>query len=193
MIEQKTKKRLAGKGLFPPSLAFSLLLPVRNLILSPRRLIDRMNLRKNATVLELGPGPGYFSLPVARYLSAGKLYLADIQPEMLAKAQRRLSKNGITNAEYCLLNGQNLPFADTFFDAAFMVTVLGEVENQAEYLAELARILKPGALLSVSEQFGDPDMIGRSALLELLRPYGFTVRDEHGNKLHYTVNFTRQS
>lgn len=38
------KNSFAGKGVFPPQYAFTLLLPLRNLFLSPRKLIQRLHL-----------------------------------------------------------------------------------------------------------------------------------------------------
>jgi hypothetical protein len=46
--------------------AAHLLNPLRKFILSPKKLVKRLELRENSKVLELGPGPGYFSLEIAR-------------------------------------------------------------------------------------------------------------------------------
>jgi len=54
--------RFAGKGVFPPQLAFTLLLPARNLILSPGKLNKRLNLQKDSVILEVCPGPGFYSI-----------------------------------------------------------------------------------------------------------------------------------
>ena len=43
-------------------------------------------------VLEVGPGPGYFSPHIAKIINQGKLHLMDIQAEMLEHAKRRLDK-----------------------------------------------------------------------------------------------------
>ena len=50
-------ERLAGKGVFPPKYAFTLLFPLRNIFISPRQLIERMDLKSDSIVLEVGPGP----------------------------------------------------------------------------------------------------------------------------------------
>ncbi len=86
------KKGFATKGVFPHEWAFTLLFPLRNIFLSPEKLIRRLDVKENYKVLEVGPGPGYFSIPVARKLKNGKLYLADIQSEMLEYAKKRFEK-----------------------------------------------------------------------------------------------------
>jgi hypothetical protein len=58
--------RFAGKGVFPHQLAFTLLFPGRNLFLSPKQLIERLELKNDSHVLEVGPGPGYFSTRIAK-------------------------------------------------------------------------------------------------------------------------------
>ena len=91
--------RFAGKGVFPHQLAFTLLIPFRNIFLSPRELISRLGLKEGYEVLEVGPGPGYFSAVVARAIPKGRLVLTDIQQEMLDYAKKRLNKRKIYNVE----------------------------------------------------------------------------------------------
>jgi ubiquinone/menaquinone biosynthesis C-methylase UbiE len=185
------KKSFSSKGIFPHQWAFTLLIPLRNLVLSPKELIRRMNLEPGMKVLEVGPGPGYFSVPVAKFLEDGKLVLADIQPEMLEKARKRIEKRKIGNVEYNLCNGQNFELPDNHFDRIFLVTVLGEVENTAIYLTEFYRMLKPGGILSVSEQAGAPDKLTIEETKEIAQKFGFTFIELFGNIRNHTINFKK--
>ncbi len=185
------KKSFSGEGVFPAKFAFTLLIPLRNLFLSPGKLIGRLALQPDFTVLEIGPGPGYFSPYVARALSKGKLVLTDIQQEMLDYAKRRLDKRGITNVEYRLADGKTLDFENDAFDRVFMVAVIGEVEHKHAYLREIHRILKNDGILSISELAGDPDKLSREALEALVCPEGFQVKTRFGNARYYTTNFEK--
>ncbi len=191
MMISDNHKSFSSKGIFPHQWAFTLLISLRNLVLSPKELINRMKLQPGMKVLEVGPGPGYFSVPVAKFLEDGKLVLADIQPEMLEKARKRLAKRKIGNVEYYLCNGQNFELPNNYFDRIFLVTVLGEVENTAIYLAEFYRMLKPGGILSVSEQAGDPDKLSIEETKELVLQYGFSFSKLYGNTRNYTINFKK--
>lgn len=191
MITTTGVKSFAGKGLFPPKYAFTLLLPVRNIFISPGKLIKRLNLKDSSTVLEVGPGPGYFSTEVAKEIPQGKLYLADIQQEMLDYARKRLTKKKISNVEYHLCNGNTLPFSDGMFDVIFMVTVLGEIENKQQYISEFSRIIRTNGVLSVSEQAGDPDKMEPAEIECLLKGSGFKFDRIFGNKRNFTVNFRK--
>ena len=70
-----------------------------------------------------------------------------------------------------------------------LVTVLGEVTDQAAYLAEFHRLLAPDGLLSISEAAGDADKLSRTELIQLLEQYGFTPVQQFGNERNYTLNF----
>lgn len=184
-------KSFAGKGVFPHKFAFTLLIPLRNIFLSPKKLVHRLELRDTFQVLELGPGPGYFSPSVAREIISGKLYLSDIQQEMLDYAKMRLDKKRLQNVEYHLCNGHNFDFPDNFFDRIFMVTVIGEVENKEKYVKEFFRMLKPEGILSVSEMAGDPDKMSMNELSELISKEKFLEYKCFGTKRNYTLNFLK--
>jgi ubiquinone/menaquinone biosynthesis C-methylase UbiE len=186
-----TVNRLTGKGVFPPQFAFTLLLPVRNIFISPQQLTERLELQHDSNVLEIGPGPGYFSVKVASMVPDGKLFLADIQQEMLDYAKKRLTRKNINNVEYHLCNGTTLPFPEEFFDVIFMVTVLGEIENKEAYIKEFHSILRKDGILSISEQAGDPDKLEREEIEKLLRESGFRFDKFFGNTKNYTINFRK--
>ena len=71
-------RRFAGRGVYPHELAFLLLLPFRRIWLSPAKLIRHLRLSPSDRVLELGPGPGFFSAGVARAVPDGRLVLVDV-------------------------------------------------------------------------------------------------------------------
>jgi len=185
------KQSLSGKGLFPPKYAFTLLFPLRNIFLSPKKLIERLDLKEDHRVLEIGPGPGYFSVHVAKTLTKGKLVLADIQEEMLEYARKRLAAKNIQNIEFKLCDGHMLDFQDKSFDRVFMVTVIGEVTNKREYVREIARILKDDGVLSVSELAGDPDKLSTDELRDLVCSEGFKEKEFFGSEWNYTMNFEK--
>ena len=185
-------KRLVSKGVFPYQWAFTLLCPLRNIFLSPKRLIQRLEIRDDSRVLEVGSGPGYFSVPIARKLVQGKLTLADIQPEMLEYAKTRLTKAGLSNVEYHLCDGIHFNLPDACFDIIFLVTVIGEVENKDAYLREFHRLLKPDGILSFSELAGDPDKMSTAEIRTLAEQAGFIFDRLYGHEWNYTINFRKQ-
>lgn len=182
------ESRLRGKGVYPHQHARSLLNPLRRLIVSPGRLTKRLGLDEGMTVLELGPGPGYFSVAAARAIPAGRLLLFDIQQEMLDMAAQRLIAGGQDHFETHVGDGKRLPFANDSVDVTFLFTVLGEVEEPQACLSEIFRVLRPGGLLSVSEQKGDPDYLNEDVVAKLTAQSGFEHERTFRGLLHYTFN-----
>ena len=189
--EDTYKKSFSSKGVFPYQKAYTLLIPLRNIFLSPKQLIQRIELIEDLHVMELGAGPGYFSIHVAKSLPKGKLILADIQPEMLDYAKKRIDKKGLCNVDYYLCDGKKFCFDNDTLDRIYMVTVLGEVENKELYMQEFYRILKKGGILSISEQMGDPDKMSIAEVKELAKNNNFTFYRLYGKERNYTINFKK--
>jgi ubiquinone/menaquinone biosynthesis C-methylase UbiE len=176
----------------PHTEARHLLNPLRSLILSPRKLVQRLDLSPSSRVLELGPGPGYFSPKVARSVPQGKLVLVDVQQEMLDMAKERIEGKGITNVEYRRGDASSLPVESESFDVVFLVAVLGEVPDCGACLREIRRVLCPDGLLSITEiRLGDPDFIPMPELLRSVQAAGFRRCAQYGICSHYTVNFRK--
>lgn len=197
--DETTRERLRGRGVYPHEHADHLLNPLRNLIMPPWLLVRRLRLRPADRVLEIGPGPGYFSPAVARKLTRGQLVLYDLQPEMLERAAARVRAAGLDNFEARQGSADALPFHDDEFDVVFLVAVLGEVpdpsappEEQAHALArvmsEAKRVLKPGGILSITEVPGDPDFVPEDRVRALARDAGFEPERRRGFRWFYTLN-----
>jgi len=73
----------------PSSLAWLVNNPIRRRYMRP--LLDRVGIRPGERVLELGPGPGTFTVDAARRAGpGGRLIAVDIQPEMIAELDKRV-------------------------------------------------------------------------------------------------------
>jgi CAAX protease family protein len=186
-------RRFAGRGVYPHQLAFLLLLPFRRLRLSPATLLRHLQLSRTERVLEVGPGPGFFSIDVARAVPDGRLTLVDVQREMLQKARVRLQRKRVVNVGYAQADGAALPFRPSVFDVVFLVAVLGEVSNPKSCLLSISRVLRPGGRLSITEVAGDPDAIREDDLKTLAE--GTHLEFEQSAYLHggFVATFRRRS
>jgi ubiquinone/menaquinone biosynthesis C-methylase UbiE len=161
---------------------------------APHPFITRERLRSvlepagGERVLEVGPGTGYYSLPVARWLGpSGRLDVLDIQQEMVDHTLRRASAEGIANIVGERGDAREMPYEDSSFDAAYLVTVLGEIPDQEAALRELRRVVKPNGRIVVGELFGDPHMVTFRALRDRAEAAGLEVDRQLGGRLwHFT-------
>lgn len=182
--------RTFGKGVLPHQMAWVLDFPGRHLLVSPKLVAQRLALSSDATVLEVGPGSGYFSVDVAKKIPHGMLHLIDVQPEMLVKTARRLLQAGVLNFDVHKTDGIALPLEDNSMDAIFLVTVFGEIESQQQFLQEAARVLRPKGILSITEHHPDPDFESQQWVTKKAVQAGFTLAQVFGWRFAYTLNFT---
>jgi ubiquinone/menaquinone biosynthesis C-methylase UbiE len=121
----------------------------------------------------------------------GRLIAVDIQPKMIAQVEKRVQEVGLTNVETHIADAYHLPLEDASVDRAFLVTVLPEIPDQARALVELHRVIKPGGLLSITEEFTDPDYPFAFETIRRVKAAGFGLEQRFGNFWLYTVNFRK--
>ena len=187
---ERTMQRGRRPDYFPHQLWFIMDNPVRRLLVNPRQVVDRLELSGSEDALEVGPGPGLFSVELALRLTSGRLEVLELQPEMLARARRKLDRASCSNVGFHLGDaGGRLPFPDSCFDVAFLAAVLGEVTDKPACLRSLARVLRPGGLLVVQEFFPDPDRMRVPEIRGVAEPAGFRFIGAQGRPWNYTVCF----
>jgi SAM-dependent methyltransferase len=184
-------KLMKGKGLpCPASWSWIVDNPLRRW--DVRHALTRAGLRNGETVLEVGPGPGAFTVDAARQVGTeGLLIAVDIQPEMIAQTESRVHKAGLTNVETHVANAYNLPVEDSTVDRAFLITVLPEIPDPVQALREIHRVIKPGGIVSITEEFLDPDYPRRITTITWAETAGFELADRYGNWWTYTLNFRK--
>lgn len=176
----------------PASLSYIVDNPVRRWYL--RDVVERAGVRSGERVLELGPGPGVFTIEAARRTSPrGSIVAVDIQPKMISALESRLHEAGIHNVEAHVAAASQLPLDDGSVDRAFLVTVLPEIPDKQLALSEVYRVLKPNGILSVTEEFLDPDYPLPQTTVRWASQAGFELVERHGNWWTYTLNFRRST
>jgi ubiquinone/menaquinone biosynthesis C-methylase UbiE len=154
-------------------------------LITRARLREALDPRPGERVLEIGPGTGYYSLDLARWLEpgGGSLEIFDLQQEMLDHTLRRAGEEGVANISAVHGDAQRLPFEEGRFDAAVLTAVLGEIPDQDAALREVARVLKPRGRLVVGELFGDPHWVPPSALRRRAEAAGLNFQRRLGPAL----------
>ncbi len=141
----------------PPWVGYLLLSPLRRLLENPERMMGSY-VKPGMTVLEPGPGMGYFTLPMARMVGpGGRVIAVDLQEKMLEAVHRRAAKAGLGGVvETRLAQAGNLGLEDLQGQADFAAAIhlVHEVPDALSFLKELGRTLKPeGRLLMIEPKF----------------------------------------
>ncbi|MFL5820939.1 MAG: class I SAM-dependent methyltransferase [Solirubrobacteraceae bacterium] len=155
-----------------------------------RRLHEVLEAQPGERLLEVGPGTGYYTLEVAERLGAdGRLDILDVQQEMLDHTMRAAGRRRLANLHPLQGDATSLPYPDAAFDAAYLVTVLGEIPDQAAALRELRRVLRPSGRLVVGEVLLDPHVVTFSRLRERAQAAGLRHQRHSGGRLGYFARF----
>jgi ubiquinone/menaquinone biosynthesis C-methylase UbiE len=159
-------------------LGYFLLIPLRQFSQNPQLLLSPY-VRKGMTVLEIGPGMGYFSLALAELVGEqGKVICVDIQEKMLARLRKRAQKAGLLNRIATILASQESLLVQDFegkVDFTLAFAVVHEVPDQARVFGEMHRSMKPGGLLLLSEPKGHVTQEAFADSLAIAKATGFNL------------------
>jgi ubiquinone/menaquinone biosynthesis C-methylase UbiE len=112
--------------------------------------IAKANLRPDMVVADVGTGTGYVATGLAPLVQ--KVYGVDASAEMLRVAEENMCRQGLTNVEFKVGDGLNLPFEDNSLDAVFANMYLHHIEEPPLAIAEMVRVLKPGGVLVITDE-----------------------------------------
>lgn len=124
--------------------------------------ILRPYVREGMTVLEPGPGMGFFTLPLASLVgAAGRVIAVDLQPKMIANLKRRAAKAGLLDQiEARLSAADTLAIADLAdkVDFTLAFAVVHELPDPHRFFREIEGASRTGAQVLFAEPRGHVDM-----------------------------------
>ena len=128
------------------------------------------SLKEGEVVVDLGSGGGFDCFIAGPKVGkSGKVIGIDMTPDMLSKARKNTEsyteRSGLSNVEFRLGEIEYLPVSDSSVDVVISNCVLNLSPNKAQVWKEIARILKPGGRVAISD-------------LALLKPLPQEVQDD---------------
>jgi SAM-dependent methyltransferase len=167
----------ASHRVCPWWLGYLLASPIRKLAYRPAKLLAPY-VRPGMTVLEPGPGMGFFTLDLARLAGGtGRVIAVDIQPRMLDRLRRRAAKAGVLDRlDARLVEAGSLELADVAgaVDFTLAFAMVHEMPDAAAFFREVAQASKPGAHLLLGEPSGHVTAAQFDAELQMASEAGFT-------------------
>jgi len=170
-------------------LGYLLASPLRRWMQDPTEILSP-HMREGMTVLEPGPGMGFFTIPLARLVgSSGRVVAVDLQEKMIAGLKRRAAKANVLNRIDARLSPAESMGLDDLagrVDFTLAFAMVHEFPDAGRFFREVARASKPGALLLLAEPRGHVDDVKFVAELTAAAEAGFelsarpVIRRSHG-------------
>lgn len=147
------------------------------------------HLRPGMALLDCGCGPGSITLDLAEAVAPGAVIGIDREPTQIAAARELAAERGLTNVSFEVADLNDLPFANSTFDAVFSHAVLVYLRQPLNALRSIRRILKPDGLVGLA----DPDFGARiwspsTHLFEQFQSLFSRVLEYNGASLYYARN-----
>lgn len=166
------------KFICPWWFGYFLLIPFRRYAQDPDRML-RPYVKPGMTAMDVGPGMGFFSLPMARLVGdSGRVICVDLQEKMIRGLKRRAAKAGLlARMELRVCTGTSLCISDlaSVIDFALASAVVHEVPDAKGFFSEVLASLKQGGRLLFSEPRGHVGKDDFDSALSSAREAGFVL------------------
>ena len=162
----------------------------RRLFQNPHKILKPF-IREGMVVLDLGCGPGFFSIEIAKMLFAsGKVIAADLQDGMLEKVTKKIKGTELEQRIVTHKTQEDRIGVSENVDFVFAFYMIHEAPNQDKLFEELKSILKPdGKIYIVEPKFHVPKKVFE-AMIDRIKKVGFEVVEGPNVFLSRTIILT---
>lgn len=175
-------------------LGYLLASPLRRLMQDPAKVLASYA-QEGMTVLEPGPGMGFFTLELGRLVGAsGRVVAVDIQPRMLTTLKRRAARAGLLDrVEARMAAPDTLGITDLAGSVDFTLAfaLVHELPAIEPFFAEVAAASKQGAGLLFVEPAGHVKTAASEAELDAAIHAGFKLADRPAIRRSHAASLTR--
>jgi len=161
------------KQIFPVERAAGLDNSFRKLVHNPQKIL-KPYIKEGMTVLDVGCGPGFFSVEIAKMLNgSGKVIAADVQGGMLEKIRTKIEGTVLEQRIVLHKSGYENIGIDEKVDLALAFYMVHEVRNQKKFFEELISLLKPKGVIFIIEPKFEVTKAEFREMVDKLKEMGF--------------------
>ncbi len=126
-------------------------------LIDPVQLLRELGLHEGHHVMEVGCGPGFFTLGAARVVGEhGRVYAYDVNPHATDYVKSKLVKQSIRNVQVETRNAAETGLPGSCIDFVFVTGVPHVAGGKQTLLEEIVRVLNPGGILAYKPSRGNP-------------------------------------
>jgi demethylmenaquinone methyltransferase/2-methoxy-6-polyprenyl-1,4-benzoquinol methylase len=123
----------------------------------PYRALQAAGLEAGQKVLEVGCGPGFFTIPASRMVGeAGAVVVIDVNPLAVEHVQRKIDEAGEANVEAVVASAAQTDLPDQAFDLIFLFGLARPIGDLPAIWTEVHRLLKPEGTIAVEGRLRPP-------------------------------------
>ncbi|MHA1417799.1 MAG: class I SAM-dependent methyltransferase [Candidatus Heimdallarchaeaceae archaeon] len=124
---------------------------IYSLFVNPYKLLEQAGLKPDQTVLEVGCGPGHYTVPASKLVGEnGFIYAIDINPFAIESINKKVKKAGVKNVEGIVVSVYDTGLHDQSIDLAFLFGVR-HVLDHTKVKKEMSRILRNEGILAIQK------------------------------------------
>ena len=139
---------------------------IRRWVQNPEKIL-RPYIEEGMTVLDMGCGPGFFSIDMAQMVGkSGRVIAADLQEGMLQKVRDKIKGTELEKRITLHQCGKNKIDVSAQVDFVLLFYMVHEIPNKEAFFSEIETILKPGGQVLMVEP---PFHVSKSAFKEIVR------------------------
>jgi len=128
----------------------------------PHKALNAAGIKPGQKVLEVGCGPGFFTIPVAKMVGPkGSVCALDMSPSAIERVQQKIEEAGATNIETLLADAARTGLPDESLDLIFLFGLDHARGDMRGIMTEMHRLLKPAGILSIEGRLQVPNQLFR--------------------------------
>jgi ubiquinone/menaquinone biosynthesis C-methylase UbiE len=149
---------------------------------NPREWLRETGIATGQKVLEVGSGPGFFTIPAAEIVGeSGRVYALDNNPFAVEHVRLRIQRKEVRNVEVLLADATKTGLPDGSLDTVFLFGVFHAMQDQVDaVLDEIHRVLRPEGTLSIRS--GVPE---KQVTAAVVRTVKFRALPKKGKTLNF--------